>query len=106
VTAFKLNEDLKERCILLGASECYTQYIEDPKYQNSPFWYNVIKMGPQMHKNYVMVICNLIDSYLEEFDFLGFSDSSTDVMIKQDCRFVIYCLYSDKENFCKEVNLE
>jgi len=105
VTAFQLNEELKERCILLGASECYTQYIEDPKYQNSPFWYNVVKLGPQMHKNYVMVVCGLIDNYLEEFDFLGFHDTSTDVMINHDYRFVVYCFYSNKENFCKNASL-
>jgi hypothetical protein len=101
VTAFQLNEELKERCILLGASKCYTQYIDHP---SSPFWYNAVKMGPQMHKNYVMVICGLIDNYLEEFDFLGFQDTSTDVMLNQDHRFVVYCFYSDKENFNKEMN--
>ena len=59
-------------------------------------------MGPQIHKNYVMVICNLIDSYLEEFDFLGFADTSTDVMLKHDCRFVVYCFYCDKKKFLQK----
>jgi hypothetical protein len=110
MSPFQLNEKLKERCILLGASECYTQFIDIPEYQKdwpySPFWYNAIKLGPQMHKNYVMHVCDLIDRYLEKFDFCGVTDITTDVMIKEGCRFVVYCFYCSKEDFHKKINVE
>ena len=98
-----LFRSLKDRCILLGASECYTQYIEGDKCLAAPFWYNAIKLGPQMHKNYMMVICNLVDSYLEELASFGFYDATTDVMFKNDCRYIVYCFYYYKENFFKKL---
>ena len=103
-SGFDLNEELKERCILLGVRECYTQYIDDLKNQGSPFWFNVIKMPITMNKKYVLIVCGLIDNYLEEFDFLGFSDQTNDVNISYDSRYVVYCFYCDKEKFFKKID--
>jgi hypothetical protein len=102
-SAFDLNEELKERCILLGVKECYTRYVDDPKYQDSPFWFNVIKMPPTMNKKYVMAVCAIIDNYLEEFDFLGVGDQSNEVMLLENNRYVVYCFYCDKEKFFKKI---
>jgi hypothetical protein len=102
VTAFQFNEELKERCILLGARQCFTKYIETSQHNGSPVWYNVIELPLQMHKNYVMVVCGLVDSYLEEFDFLGIDQSYTDVSLGYNGKYIVYCFYYNFETFTKK----
>lgn len=105
VSAFDLNEELKERCILLGASRCFTQYVEDPQYKNAPFWFNAVELPNHMHKNYVMVVCGLIDNYLEEIGFLGIEDQGTDVSVRPEGRYVVYCFFTDKQKFYESVKI-
>ena len=93
MTAFEFNEELKERCILLGASSCYTRYIDSPEYKKVPFWYNVIELPLHMHKNYMMVVCGLVDNYLEEMAFWGIEDQTNDVSLATSGRYICYCFY-------------
>ena len=101
MTAFDFNEELKERCILLGATSCYTKYVDNPDYKDSPFWFNVIQLPLHMHKNYVMVICGLVDSYLEEMAFWGIEKQDNDVSMNEKGRFICYRFYYDKKTFLK-----
>lgn len=106
MTAFQFNEELKERCILLGAQQCFTKYLEKGQCKNGPVWYNAIELPLHMHKNYVMVVCSLVDSYLEEFDFLGIEESATEVSLNATGRYIVYYFYYDFETFTKkELNL-
>jgi hypothetical protein len=101
VTAFEFNEELKERCILLGATRCFTKYVDDPEYKNVPFWFNSIELPLHMNKNYIMVVCGLVDSYLEEMEFWGIDKQDNDVSINEKGRYITYCFYYDKETFHK-----
>jgi hypothetical protein len=103
MTAFDFNEELKEKCILLGVTSCYTKYVNDLDYKNIPFWFNVIQLPLHMHKNYVMVVCNLVDIYLEEMAFWGIEKQDNEVCINEKGRFIIYCFYYDKKTFLKNM---
>mgnify|MGYP000030859701 CR=1 FL=1 len=99
MTAFEFNEELKERCILLGAIRCYTKYVDNPEYKNAPFWFNTIELPLHIHKKYLMVICGVVDSYLEEMAFWGIEKQDTDVCITGRGRYITYCFYYDNETF-------
>lgn len=48
-----------------------------------------------------MVVCGLIDSYLEEMAFWGIEKQDNDVSLTEKGRYVTYCFYYDKETFHK-----
>lgn len=102
MTPFEFNEELKERCILLGAGNCFTKYLDETQTNCGPVWFNVIELPLHMHKKYVMVVCGLVDSYMEEFDFLGIDNIDTDVSLNDNGRFVIYNFYYDFDTFTKK----
>lgn len=105
MTGFDINEDLKERCILLGASSCYTEYYPPNiffKHNYTPFWYNKIVLPASLNKSYILVLCSLVDDYLEELQSLGFEDIVTDVREVHTNRHIYYWILSDKTEFLEK----
>lgn len=103
MTGFDVNEDLKERCILLGATKCYTEFR--PKGDlvfKQPCWFNRITLPFQLHKNLTTVLCALVDDYMEELESLGFGDIITEVQATFSEKYILYWILCNKEEFLEK----
>jgi len=103
VTGFSINEELKDQCILLGASSCYTEFRSSGdlvcKY---PCWYNKIILPFHLHKNTILILCSLVDDYLEELKFLGFEDILTEVFSSGKEKYIYYWIICEKNKFLEK----
>lgn len=103
MTGFVINEDLKERCLLLGARSCYTEFYPKSNFlPHSPYWYNKISFPQNTNKNYILVLCSLVDEYLEELISLGFDNIITDVRHANTHCCIYYWILCDREEFLEK----
>ncbi len=103
MTGFDINEDLKERCILLGASSCYTEFRpEGDLVCKKPCWYNKITLSSSLYYTLIMVLCGLVDDYLEELESLGFDVPVTDVQSLKKEKHIHYWIICDKKDFLEK----
>ena len=103
VTAFDINEDTKEKCILLGALSCYTEFrTNSNSYHKEPHWYNKITLPLKMNKNNLTLICALVDDYLEKLEYLGVENILTDVNINFSERHIRYWVFCSRKEFIEK----
>lgn len=103
MTGFDVNEDLKERCVLLGATKSYTEFrpTGDLVFKQ-PCWFNCITLSSHLHKNLITVLCALVDDYMEELESLGFEDIITEVQATFSERYILYWILCSKEEFLEK----
>lgn len=103
MTGFDINEDLKDRCILLGATSCYTEFRpQGDLIYKQPCWFNKITLSSNLHKNLITVLCALVDDYLEELESLGFEDIVTEVQATVFERYIYYWIFCDRKDFLEK----
>jgi hypothetical protein len=100
VTAFELNEDLKERCILLGATSAVTKHFKNgvPIIPDE-FWETVIRMPQKTHKNYLRVVGSLIEEYLQMFEKNKYECADIELAYQDKCPYLIYAVFPGKKSF-------
>jgi hypothetical protein len=103
VTAFDINEDIKEKCILLGALSCYTEFRTscNPNHEES-HWYNKITLPLNLNKNHLTLICEMIEDYLEKMEYLGVENILTDVNINFSERHIRYWVFCSRKEFIEK----
>jgi hypothetical protein len=102
VTAFELNEDLKERCILLGATSAITVRFKDGvPIVPDEFWETVIRMPETTHNKYIQVVASLIEEYLVMFEKNKYECADIEFAYQGKCPYLIYAVFPGKKSFTK-----
>lgn len=103
MTAFELNEELKESCMLLGATKAVTTHFKDgfPLLPES-FWETIIVMPKEMHINLCRYIFDLVEDYLAAFEQSGFNCADPVFEYSYGEPRIIYAIFPGKLSFTKK----
>lgn len=102
-TAFDLNEELKESCILLGATKAVTTHFKQGfPLLPEPFWETIVIMPETAHINLCKVIFNLIEEYIDAFESAGFSCADPVLEYSYGVPRIIYAIFPGKKSFTEE----
>jgi len=104
MTAFELNEDLKERCILLGATKAVTTHFKNGfPLLPEPFWETVIVLPYNMHKKYLRVVFSLVKEYMEEFEEYGYNCADPVLEFSYGEPRIVYAIFPGQKSFTKKL---
>jgi hypothetical protein len=104
MTAFELNEELKERCILLGAKKTITTHFkEGVPLLPEPFWETIVIIPLSLHKNYIKVIYSLINEYMQIFEKNNFFCAKPVLEFSYGEPRIIYAIFPEKLSFTKKL---
>jgi hypothetical protein len=103
MTAFDLNEDLKERCMLLGATKAITTWFKNgvPLIPDE-FYETIIVLPTGMHKNLVKVVFSLVKEYMVEFEDNGFECADPVLEFSYLQPRIVYAIFPEKNTFTKK----
>lgn len=103
MTGFELNEELKENCILLGATKAVTTlFKEGTPLLPEPFWETIITIPKTAHINYSKVIFNLVCNFMDTFEVYGFMCADPVFEYSYGEPRIIYAIFPGKKSFTKE----
>lgn len=103
MTAFELNEDLKERCILLGALKAVTTHFKKGiPLLPEPFWETIIIIPKTLTKTNIKVIYSLIEEFMYEFESYGFECADPVVEFCYGEPRIIYAIFPEDKSFTEE----
>ena len=103
VTAFEFNEDLKENCILLGATKATTtRFKEGVPIIPEEFWETIIVIPKTAHINLLKVIFGLVQSYVAAFEVNNLDCSRPVLEYAYGEPRIIYAVFPGKKSFFKK----
>jgi hypothetical protein len=98
MTAFELNEKLKEECILLGATKCITIFRKKGVYTlEDPFYENIIYIPPKTETAF-SVYKSIID-YRDVFEYNDIQFTTPVLDGDNSGIVVVYGIFTDEKNF-------
>jgi hypothetical protein len=103
MTAFELNDDLKERCMLLGASKAVTIWFKDgvPLIPDE-FWETIIVLPTGIHKNLLKIIFHLVKEFMVEFESNGFECADPVLEFSYAQPRIVYAIFPEKNSFTEK----
>lgn len=103
MTAFELNEELKENCMLLGATKAVTTHFKEGfPLLPEPFWETIVTIPETAHINYSKVIFSLISKFMITFEEYGFNCAEPVFEYSYGAPRIIYAIFPGKKSFTKE----
>ena len=103
-TAFELNEDLKECCILLGASKAVTtRFKTGVVLIPEEFWETIVIIPKDKNITHIKAIFGLIQSYLDTFEEYGYSAADPVLEYSYGEPRVIYAIFPGKLSFTQKL---
>jgi hypothetical protein len=104
MTGFELNEDLKDRCMLLGATKAVTTHFKEGfPLLPEPFWETIVVLHDKMHKNHIKVIFSLIKEYMKEFEEYGFNCADPVFEFSYGEPRIVYAIFPGYYSFTKKL---
>jgi hypothetical protein len=104
MTGFDMNEDLKERCILLGATKAVTTHFKEGfPLLPEPFWETIVILHSKMHKNHIKIIYKLIDEFMNKFEDLGFNCADPVLEFSFEVPRIVYAIFPGNTSFTKKL---
>ena len=104
MTGFEMNEELKEGCILLGATKAVTTHFKKgTPLLPEPFWETIIILHEQMHKNHIKVIYRLVEEYMNAFEEYGIKCADPVFEYSYFEPRIVYALFPGDINFTKKL---
>jgi len=102
-TAFELNEELKEGCVLLGATKAVTQHFKvGVPLIPDEFWETTIFIPKDSKKQLCKVLYNVVCKYLELFEEGGFYCAEPLLEYSFGAPRIIYAIFPDGESFTEK----
>ena len=103
MTAFDFNEDLKERCMLLGATKAITTWFKNgvPLIPDE-FWETIIVLPTGTHKNLLKVVFSLVKEYMQEFEDNGFECADPVLEFSYLQPRIVYAIFPEKNSFTEK----
>jgi hypothetical protein len=103
MTAFELNEELKDGCILLGATKAVTTHFKEGfPLLPEPFWETIVVLPKQTHLNLCKVIFSLVEEYMCAFEEYGFNCADPVFEYSYGEPRIIYAIFPGKHSFTKK----
>ncbi len=103
MTAFEYNEDLKDCCVLLGATHAITIFFKNGvPIMPEPFYETVIVIPPYINKTTITVIIKFIKNCLEKL--MRNKLFCTDIVIdykKKHPTILTYTIFTKEKQFIK-----
>lgn len=103
MTAFEFNEDLKERCMLLGATKAVTTWFKAgvPLIPDE-FWETIVVLPASTHKNIIKIVFSLVKEYMKEFEDNGFECADPVLEFSFAQPRIVYAIFPEKNSFTEK----
>jgi len=107
MTAFELNEELKDRCILLNATKAITTYFKKGfPLLPEPFWETIIIFPINTQKNLIRVVFSLIKEYMKCFEENEYNCADPVLEFSFGAPRIVYAIFPGDLSFTeKELNI-
>ena len=102
-TAFELNEEIKEGCVLLGAKKAVTTFFKNgTPLLPEPFWETTIYLSKNSSKQLCYVLFNVVIKFLDLLDRNDFYCAEPILEYAHGEPRIVYAIFPDKESFTEK----